>query len=78
MDGNDLYDALVGPEDPYGRIRAVVDELSNADLVLTEEERAFLRGAQTSMMMNDALSPTTQRALAELCVRVRQRLHAGS
>lgn len=77
MDANDLYNKI-SDGDSYGHIRPFVDELAAGDTALTEDERTFVRGVQASMALDMPLGVKSEHRVRELCVQLRQRLHAGS
>lgn len=77
MDANELYDKMVGPADAFSNIRNVVDELADIAATLSDDERAFVVGAQANIALNLPLGDAAERTLKQIRARAVQRLHTG-
>ena len=78
VDGDELYNAVVGADSIVERARARLGALQTFEPLMTPQEQEFFRGAQVHFEMHASLTPQVFHALGELYYRLSNRSHHAS
>jgi len=75
MDGNDIYNAILAPQQDsqLSQVRAALAELEEHSLLLSESEREFVTSLATRLDLGHGLVPSLVQNLGVILKNLRQR-----
>jgi hypothetical protein len=77
VDGNDLYENIVG-RDTGDQLRMILEEIGQGMALLTSEEQGFVVGVQANLDLGMPLTQANIATLLKIRNVMRQRAHLGS